>query len=279
MKFQKVPLSPSQNQLKGWARLTNARFRRTDRLFLAEGVKIVGELLKSDWQTEAILVLPEKKPYWEKLIADAFPESRQSSNPPIYALNRSEWKKISQDKEPEGLLAIVQNRPERPLPEWLKYPQGHLLIGHEISNPRNLGALIRSARWFGFSGILLSGKSADWTNPKSIRASMGGLFQLPLFSGLQLENILPEIRKNYFLIGSDVKQGVSPHPLTKKAALLLGSESHGLPENILEQMDERWRIAGNSEADSLSLPQAAAVMMYEMVKSGKEFQPEKGELS
>ncbi len=50
----------SQNQLKKWARLADAKFRREDGLFLAEGVKVVEELLKSDWQVEAILVLPEK---------------------------------------------------------------------------------------------------------------------------------------------------------------------------------------------------------------------------
>ena len=59
----------SQNQLKKWARLADVKFRREDGLFLAEGVKVVEELLKSDWQVEALLVLPEKIQYWEKLIA------------------------------------------------------------------------------------------------------------------------------------------------------------------------------------------------------------------
>ncbi|HQP25038.1 MAG TPA: TrmH family RNA methyltransferase, partial [Smithellaceae bacterium] len=64
------------------------------------------------------------------------------------------------------------------------------------------------------------------------------------------------------------RNGVSPHPTVKKAALLLGSESRGLPEDLLALANERWRIPGDSEADSLSLPQAAAIMMYEMVKKG-----------
>jgi rRNA methylases len=95
-------LPASQSQLKKWARLLEAKFRREDGLFMAEGVKVVEELLKSDWQAEALLVLPEKISYWEKCIA------RAAGRIPVYQLTRSEWKKLSRDKEPEGLIAIVK---------------------------------------------------------------------------------------------------------------------------------------------------------------------------
>ncbi len=250
----------SQNQLKKWMKLTETKDRREDGLFLAEGVKVVGELLKSSWRTEAILALPEKISYWEKLIAST--EGRI----PVYQLKRSEWQKISQDKEPEGVIAIVQNKKQTSFAQWMASADGHLLIGHEIANPQNLGALIRSAWWFGFAGIILGANTVDWTNPKAIRASMGGFFHLPVFPEIALEDALPEIRKGHVLIGSDTRKGGYPHALTKKTALLMGSESHGLPEHLLNQVDERWRIPGNSRADSLSLPQAAAIMMYEAVR-------------
>lgn len=256
-----TPPCASQNQLKQWARLAEAKYRREDGLFLAEGVKVVEELLKSDWQTEAILVLPEKSLYWEKILAPVI------NRIPVYQLKRSEWKKLSQDKEPEGVMAIVRNKEQSSFSAWLASAAGHLLIGHDISNPQNLGALMRSAWWFGFAGIILGANSVDCTNPKVIRASMGGFFHLAVFPDAELCAALPEIRQNHVLIGSDARQGVSPHPLTKKAALLLGSESHGLPDDLLEQVTERWRIPGGSrQADSLSLPQAAAIMMYEMSK-------------
>jgi TrmH family RNA methyltransferase len=257
MMQMELPIA-SQNQLKKWARLANGKFRRADGLFLAEGVKVIEELLKSDWLAEAILVLPGKNTCWENII---FPRTI-----PIYQLSRADFKKLSQDKETEGLIAIVKNKKQPSFPSWLKSVAGHLLIGHEISNPQNLGALIRSAYWFGFAGIILGANSVDWTNPKVIRASMGSIFHLTVLSDVDLSAALPEIRKDYVLIGSDVREGVSPHPMAKKAALLLGSESHGLPDHLLEQICERWRIPGGSQADSLSLPQAAAIMMYEMSK-------------
>lgn len=260
MRQTTIPFA-SQNQLKKWGKLTETKYRREDGLFLAEGVKVVGELLKSNWRTEAILALPEKISYWEKLIAST--EGRI----PVYQLKRSEWNKLSQDKEPEGVIAIVQNKKQTPFSEWMASADGHLLVGHEIANPQNLGALLRSAWWFGFAGVILGANTVDWTNPKAIRASMGGFFHLPVFPEIDLEDALPEIRKNHVLIGGDAQKGGSPHAPTKKAALLMGSESHGLPEHLLNQVDERWRIPGNSAADSLSLPQAAAIMMYEVARS------------
>lgn len=259
-------LGASQNQLKRWARLSEAKFRRDDGIFLAEGIKVVEELLKSAWPIEAILVLPEKIRYWEELIAPV------KDHHPIYPLTRSEWKKLSQDKEPEGLIAIVKNKKPPSFPEWLKSAQGHVLIGYQISNPQNLGALMRSAYWFGFEDILLGGSSVDWKHPKVIRASMGALFHLRILADVDIATALSAIRKDYVLIGSDVRRGVAPHPLSRRSALLVGSESHGLPADLLEQASERWRIPGNGLSDSLSLPQAAAIMMYEMTKKGMKDQ-------
>lgn len=253
-------LNISQAQLKKWSRLADGKVRQEEGLFLAEGVKVVEELLASDWQMKAILVMPEKIKYWEKL---AIPASRDI---PVYNLIRSQWEKIGQDREPEGIMALVAIKPVPDFSSWLTKTAGNILILHEINNPLNLGALARSARWFGFEGIILSSNSVDYTNPKAVRASMGNIFHLTIIPDVDLNAALPEIKKNFFLIGSDVRQGKSPHPQQKKTALLLGNESHGLPEAILKMADEKWSIPGSGNADSLSLPQAAAIMMYECTK-------------
>jgi TrmH family RNA methyltransferase len=250
----------SQNQLKRWARLTDSKARHAEGIFLAEGVKVVEELLSSDWQTEAILVLPEKIKHWKYLLEKA------DSNISVYSFTSSQWKKLSQDKEPEGIIAVVQIRPEPDLTSFLSTSPENTLILHEINNPGNMGALMRSAQWFGFTNIILSTNSADYTNPKVVRASMGSIFHLTMISDVDLVKALPQIIKTHYLVGSDVCEGLPPHPLPQKAALLLGSESHGLPEQLLNIADARWCIPGNAQADSLSLPQAATIMMYECVK-------------
>ena len=251
----------SQAQLKKLARLNDAKARQEEGKFLAEGVKVVEELLKSSWQIEALLIMPEKTKYWDKL---ALPVANDI---PTYQLTRSQWEKIGQDREPEGIMAVAGIKQAPDFSSWLVKTSGNILILHEVNNPRNLGALARSARWFDFDGIILSANSADYTNPKAVRASMGSIFHLTIIPEIDLTAALPEIKKHFFIIGSDVREGLLPHPVQKKAALLLGNESHGLPEAVLRMADEKWSIPGRGKADSLSLPQAAAIMMYECTKT------------
>jgi RNA methyltransferase, TrmH family len=251
---------PSQAQIKKWTRLADNKFRREEGLFTAEGVKVIEELLSSRWQVRTILLLPEKRKYWGKIITKA------PADVPCYELNRTQWQKISQDKEPEGIMALVDMPKERSEADCFTLSSGNILILHEISNPGNLGALLRSALWFGFGNIILSTGSVEHTNPKTVRTSMGSMFHLNIIANIPLKKVLPEIKKSYYLIGSNVRQGLAPHLLQNKAALLLGSESHGLPDDLLAIVDEQWCIPGSGTVDSLSLPQAAAIMMYECAK-------------
>lgn len=252
--------SISQAQLKKFARLDDAKARREEGIFLAEGVKVVEELLTSDWEIHALLVMPDKRKYWEKLPAGAGNEF------PVYEVSRSQWQKIGQDREPEGIMAVVKTKKSPALSEATSRTDGNFLILHEINNPRNLGALLRSAQWFGFTGVIISTNSADYTNPKAVRASMGSLFHLTIVPEIDLSAALPEIKKSFFLIGSHIRRGLPPHAVRKRAALILGNESHGLPDILLKAADEQWSIPGSGKADSLSLPQAAAIMMYECTK-------------
>ena len=91
---------------------------------------------------------------------------------------------------------------------------------------------------------------------------MGSLFHLAIVPEVDFAEVLPLLKKSYLLVAGDAKNGTPPHPCPQPTALLLGSESHGLPENLLEQADEKWNIPGAGRAESLSLPQAAAIMMY-----------------
>ena len=253
-------LNISQAQLKRWARLADAKAREEESLFLAEGVKVVEELLASDWQIKVLLIMPEKIKYWEGI---ALPATKDI---PVYQLTRTQWQKIGQDREPEGIMAVVAMKQAPDFSSWLAETSANVLILNEINNPLNLGALARSARWFGFDGIILSANSADYTNPKSVRASMGSIFHLTIIPDIDLSAALPEIKKHFFVVGSDVRDGLLPHSVQKKAALLLGNESHGLPEVLSRMADEQWSITGMGKADSLSLPQAAAILMYECTK-------------
>jgi TrmH family RNA methyltransferase len=161
---------------------------------------------------------------------------------------------------------VASTLPPVDLSARLSAETGPLLLLYQVNNPNNLGALLRTAHWFGFRTILIGEGSCETTNPKVVRTSMGSLFHLTVMENLHFDSILSEIRGRFRVVGSEVREGVAPHPCGPATALLMGSESHGLPEELLAQTDERWRIPGGGGAESLSLPQAAAIMMYECVR-------------
>lgn len=256
----RIAAKPSASQLKRWEKLTMEKYRRREGLFLAEGGKVVGELLRSGGPVEAILVSADRAGRQQEILAGV------PAGIPIYRLTDRDWATLSQDPSPEGVMAVAAPPPPVDPLVRLSAETGPLLLLHHVNNPNNLGALLRTAHWFGFRTVLVSEGSCETTNPKVIRASMGSIFHLTVIDGLDFDLILAEIRGRFRVVGSDVREGVAPHPCGPATVLLMGSESHGLPEGLLAQTDERWRIRGAGGAESLSLPQAAAILMYECVR-------------
>ncbi len=228
-------------------------------MFLAEGGKVVGELLQSGWPVGEILLCEGAD--WVQRNRSLMPDGV-----PVFRLTARQWDMLSQDPSPEGIIAVASRPPETPLKSELALSSGPLLLLYKVNNPNNLGALLRTAGWFGFSLVLLSKDSAEATNPKVVRASMGGLFHVNVFEDVALEDALDEIKGRFLIVGSDARDGIAPHPCGPKTALLLGSESHGLPEALRKRADEMWKIPCPGVGESLSLPQAGAIMMYECVR-------------
>jgi TrmH family RNA methyltransferase len=249
--------SPLRSQLKLWKKLYQAKYRHEEGLFLAEGYKVIQGLLNSKWKTGAILVMEKKSSDWHAFLS-TIPQGID-----VYGLSEREWDALSQDKEPEGVMAVVAMPARADINELLAHGSGHILLLYQIGNPNNLGAVVRAAHWFGIETIILSTGSADFTNPKVVRSAMGTLFHMRMMQDVNFAETLPIIKEHFFLVGSHIKKGIMPHACKQRTALLLGSESHGLPEALIRLADELWHIPGAGRADSLSLPQAAAIMMYE----------------
>lgn len=254
-------LKPSKGQLKFLAGLDQGKIRRREGRFLAEGQKVVQEALRSSWGIDYFLVRADKAGLWQSLLS-------AMAGKGIYELTEAEWKRISQDKESEGVAALMAMPRIRSYAEISPECENRLLLLYQVGNPSNLGAILRCAHWFGVNTVLLSAGSVDFTHPKVIRSSMGSCFHLEIIDSVDFPQCLPDIQKHYTLVGTTVRGGVPPHPVhDKPSAILLGSESHGLPEEFLARADEQWCIPRVGDAESLSLPQAAAILLYEWTKA------------
>ena len=164
----------SANHLKEISKLRLKKYRDQSGFFLVETEKVVLEALKSDWDIKEIY-------FTQKFISERenFFNIIKNKNIKAFELKTKEFRKISNEVTPQGICALVKKK-ELSIEQLEKKLPNIVLSFENISDPNNLGAILRTADWFGIDWILLSKNTVDFTNPKVIRASMGSIFHLNL---------------------------------------------------------------------------------------------------
>ncbi len=150
-------------------------------------------------------------------------------------------------------LAVYEER-------WAPAPVGPLCVYlHGLSDPGNVGAVLRSAQAFGASAIALGPGTADPFSPKAVRASMGAMFAVPLAHCKDISE-LPG-RKIALVAG---RGRPLPELELTQVTLLVGAEREGLPEDVVQGADERARIP--IQTQSLNAAMAATIALYEATR-------------
>lgn len=246
----------SKEKIRHINALKTAKFRNQYGKFIAEGPKIIGELLKSSFKVLNIYATPE----WIISNVGKIPENIE-----VVEVSESELDKISNQKTPNQVLALVKF-PEEPseIPEISNF----VLMLDGISDPGNLGTIIRTADWFGVQQIICSENCVDLYNPKVVQATAGSVFRVPVYY-TDLEKYLMKITPGIAVYGAlldgenlySVKSGNS-------GIILIGSESHGISPKLIPHITHSIRIPDYSSgkslpAESLNASQAAAVICAE----------------
>lgn len=137
---------------------------------------------------------------------------------------------------------------------------------HEVNNPSNLGAVIRTAEAAGVAGVIVSPDSADAFSAKAVRAAMGSSFRLPVVERIDLDGALAFARAHKMTsTAADVSAKASYADIDwhRPRLLILGSEAHGLADTDLERVDEILRIPMENDVESLNLAVSAGVILFE----------------
>lgn len=137
----------------------------------------------------------------------------------------------------------------------------NVLILDRISDPGNLGTLLRSAKAFGFDTVFCSDESVDFYNDKVIRSSQGAIFKLNLISGNIIEFII-KLQKTHVVYGTNVKNGISLDEVEVKSfGLVLGNESTGICDEVFDILDKNIYLKMN-ETESLNVGVCGSIIMY-----------------
>jgi TrmH family RNA methyltransferase len=248
----------SQSQLKVYCKLTQKKYRRLERKFLVEGMKLVEEAINSDWHVEEILVSPDHS-------AKSVEAQARAKGLPIMELTGVQLSKLSDTVTSQGVVAIVTTMPHSLEELWRKLPKQSRIVALEgVSDPGNVGTIIRTSDWFGVDAVLLDVSTAELYNPKVVRSTMGSIFHLPIIPDIDLAQVIRDAKKQQFrVIATVVNGGKLPGKFTfpEKSLLIFGSEAHGISPSIQQYADECLTIPKSGRAESLNVAIACGIIL------------------
>ena len=277
--------STSNSKIKELKQLQKkARLRQEKGLFIAEGLRMVGETPK-----ERILAAYVAE-HFEKEHADWLAKW----NVPYETVADNIFDSICDTKTPQGILCLVK-RQEWTMDELLaeekkvedceqkdcenaedcekkesrekKRKVPLFLLIENLQDPGNLGTIFRTGEAAGVSGIIMSRETVDIYNPKTVRSTMGAIYRVPFFYTDSLEQAIEQLKAAGICVYAAHLTGekyYSDFSYEKGAAFLIGNEGNGLSEQIANLADDYLKIPMEGQAESLNAAVAAAVLMYEV---------------
>ena len=246
----------SKNQIKLIKQLEMKKFRQRAQLFVAEGPKVVGDLMRR-WKPEAVFATDD---YVSPLPVE------------IQRISSDELRKVSFLQHPQQVLALFPIPPTT-VPQL--QPTALTLALDGVQDPGNLGTIIRLADWFGIENIICSEETADAWNPKVVQATMGSIARVNI-SYASLDDFMDQLPKDFpvygtLLDGDDLYQ----QELTRGGIIVMGNEGNGLTEKIRRRVNRRLFIPSyrtDDTAESLNVAIATAIVCAEFRRRGSACQ-------
>lgn len=243
-------LAFNNSKVQRLRRLLGRRSSRTDeQAFVVEGAVLIREAISAGWAIECEFVTAGTDP-----VSDA----------PWFALDGGVMERVASTERPQPNIAVVAMPPAATALDEVNFA----VVLDRLSDPGNLGTILRSSEAAGVDAVILTPGSVDPFNPKVVRASAGALFHLPIIDAT-IESVS---KAGLRLLGTSSHLG-SPHTEAVwggRIALILGNEAHGIPVDA--PVDAWVCIEHRGRAESLNVAMAATVLSFEAAR--QRAQPE-----
>ena len=251
----------SEKKLSLLRALATKKGRKKYNSFLASGARVIDEAVKAGLQIQYLAVARSELTVPGREFLDTL------TGQDIFEISAKDMTRIEKAQTSQGILAVISTPQPRITLETLE--SGAILALDSISDPSNLGAILRSALAFEFGDILLSEDCAELYSPKVIRASAGAIFHLNALSDINLVEELPRLKSRHYRIYGTDKEGIDIEELqtgNNKLCLVIGNEARGISPAVTAWCDKVIRIPMSDWCESLSAPVAASIVMYEISK-------------
>lgn len=244
----------SKTKLKLFTSLRLKKFRYEHQLLVVEGVKMVREALEEGLPVEAVLFRDDRAVDLAQEIPPALADR-------FFLLESEEFMQLASLESPEGVLAVIGFPGVQQVAPIAGPVAGPGLILDRIQDPGNLGTILRTADWFGLRQVLALKGTVDWSNPKTLRASMGAVFRVSLrYASPDELDLVGQIwaatMEGESLIGA---------PLAPQDWVLLGNEAQGISPELFNHLPvKKIRIPGRGGAESLNVAIAAGIFAFQL---------------
>ncbi len=249
-----TPLARGNSRVKEAAKLSRRSVRTERRLFLADGPKAVEGAMSVEGCVVEVFATPQAVEQYADLLRAA----------PLTLVDDRALASLSDSVSPAGVVAVC--RPvDAPLAHVVAAAPRLLVVCADVRDPGNAGTVIRTADAAGADGVVLAGRSVDAYNAKTVRASVGSLFHLPLaVEPDPAVAVRTAQERGLTVLAADGAGEVDlfDADLAGPTAWLFGNEAWGLPEELAALADHRVAIPIHGRAESLNLSTAAAVCLY-----------------
>jgi RNA methyltransferase, TrmH family len=236
----------SKNQRKQILQLKQKKYRLSTGLFVAEGEKVIEELLSASWDCV----------YLFSIASHFHPQSE--------VIDPSVMKQLTHFKTPSPVLGVFKS------PDLKALSKSNITLAVDgVSDPGNLGTLIRICDWYGLSDLICSSNTVDCYNSKVVQASMGSIVRVQCHYVDDLHSTLINLNKPIY--GADLNgQSLYKTDFEEQASFVFGSESHGLSAAVSKIINHKITIPNfrsGRGAESLNVAVAGAIFLSEIFRS------------
>ncbi len=253
-----ITITSADNQtIKQFSKLKQKKYREKDGRYITEGLRSASEILKMD--NNAVFVITER------FLSDFGDFCKTLSSQKVYVVTEKIFNSLTDTETPQGILCVSTIKKA---PEKLQKP--YYIYLDRLTDPGNVGTVIRTCHAFGFGGVLLAPGSCDVYSGKVIRSAMGSHLYTDIYTDFSYE-ALADLKKDGYKIFSTAlyENSVSLYELhiPEKAVFVIGNEARGVSDEILSLSDETLIIPMPGGAESLNASVAAALVMSEAVRT------------
>jgi len=258
----------SKSKLQYLKNLSQKKHREKEGLFLVEGWRSVEEVCAALDEIEILVYTKEAKEN-QRFGPVLFLAGKKSKE--RLEVSTREFDLIADTVAAQGIAAVVKKLSisfDTELQKLLMKGQAFVVALDQISDPGNLGAIIRTSDWFGVEAIFLSKNCVELYNQKVVRSTVGSIFHLPILDcsddGESFADVLGGLQKSGFVVfgaevsgNTDIRTNVWPN----KTVLVIGNEARGISPEIAKLLDKHIAIPKFGKSESLNAGVAAAVFL------------------